>query len=153
MIVDRYCVVQLLVIVWLIWVSKFKQLISKGHWSELITCKPKKINMWETIKEQPASALDQSRLTNKFFANELPKMKLQLVTMSILSIILSPRLGYHTHLPLEDCILINQPQTRNVPYGTLPCVQCWNMCHDGPHGRALTRTRPCYREGWLWYQM
>ena len=41
------------------------------------------------------SAPGQARLTSKFLPDELPEKKLQLVDMSILSILLSPELGSH----------------------------------------------------------
>jgi len=52
----------------------------------------------------------QARLTLEFFRDRLPKKKLQLVDMSIISIILSPGPGYHTELVIHQgkCGLRNQ---------------------------------------------
>ena len=78
----------------------------------------------------PEIAPSQARLTSEFFRDELPEKKLQLIDMSILSILLSPRPGYHILPPLED----RRPrrstlQSRNFPLWTRLCVQCRPMCH------------------------
>ena len=44
----------------------------------------------------------QARLTLEFLRDELPKKKLQLICMSILLILLSPRLGCYILTPLGD---------------------------------------------------
>ena len=43
----------------------------------------------------PQVAPSQAHLTSKFFSNEVPEKKLQLIDMSILSILLSPEPGSH----------------------------------------------------------
>ena len=50
----------------------------------------------------PQIAPGQARLTSEFFGDRLPKKKLQLVDMSILSILLSPGPGCHILTPLRD---------------------------------------------------
>ena len=95
----------------------------------------------------PQIAPSQARLTSEFFSNELPEKKLQLVDMSILSILLSPEPGSHILPPLED----RRPRRSTPSPGTSPlstrlCVQCWHMLHMSAH---LTRTRPSYRKGRL----
>lgn len=53
---------------------------------------PGRTSRWVTHHQ---IAPGQARLTSEFFSDELPEKKLQLVDMSILSILLSPESGYH----------------------------------------------------------
>jgi hypothetical protein len=51
----------------------------------------------------PSSNRSRSSTLNlEFFSDKLPEKKVYLVDMNVLSILLSPRLGYHTLAPLED---------------------------------------------------
>jgi hypothetical protein len=59
----------------------------------------------------------QARLTWSSFLDELPEKKVYLVDMSILSILLSPRLGCHTLTPLEH----RRPR-RSTPVQELPLL-------------------------------
>src|SRR4051812_10071418 len=73
----------------------------------------------------PRIALGQSRITLEFFLNELPEKKLQLVGMSILSILLIHVLGYHIHPPFTRSMpsaIKHTPGT--FPLGTRMCIQC-----------------------------
>jgi hypothetical protein len=58
-----------------------------------------------------------STLNPEFLWSEFPEKKLQLVDMSILLILLSPRPGYHTLTPLED----RRPR-RSTPIQELPLL-------------------------------
>jgi hypothetical protein len=62
--------------------------------------------------------------------------------MSILSILLSPEPGCHTLTPLED----RRPHGHVHASSADPCATAGHM------SAHLTRTRPCYRKGRLWYQ-
>ena len=95
----------------------------------------------------PWSAPGQARLTSEFLPDELPEKKLQLVDMSILSILLSPEPGSHILPPLEDRRpRRSAPSPGTSPLGTRLCAQCRHMLHMSA---PLTRTRPCCREGRL----
>jgi hypothetical protein len=54
-------------------------------------------------------------LSPEFFAGGLPKKKVYLGGMSILSILLSIELGCHNPPPQKTDILVGQPQVRNIP--------------------------------------
>jgi hypothetical protein len=83
-------------------------------------------------------------------ASQPSEKKVYLVDMSILSILLSPEPGYHTHPPLED----RRPR-RSTPVQELSPIghvhassadPCATTGHMSAH---LTRTCPCYRKGRL----
>jgi len=62
------------------------------------------------IVTHPQISPGQARLTSEFFGNRLPEKKLQLVDMSILSIILSPWAGVsHAHYLLFQLVVVQHP--------------------------------------------
>jgi hypothetical protein len=87
------------------------------------------------------SIYNQARLTPEFSIGGLPEMKVYLGGMSILSILLSIEPGCHNPPPLEDLVLISQPQDRNVPSWPRPYVQYWHT--HVVHPVSSIRTIPC----------
>ena len=90
----------------------------------------------------PEIAPGQARLTLEFFRDWLPEKKLQLVDMSILSILLSPWAGVSHPHPLK------RPTSSSVnlksgtsSLGHVPYVQCQRRI---PDARALTRHAPVH---------
>ena len=62
----------------------------------------------------PQIALGQARLTPEFFANELPEKKLQLVDMSILSILLRPEPESHSFLARTTSTALPSSSSRST---------------------------------------
>jgi hypothetical protein len=79
----------------------------------------------------PKTALGQARLTPEFFAGGLPKKKVYLGGMSILSILLSLESGCHSRYPADRVPLHTSfksregaeraPTRHHMPYSTEPC--------------------------------
>jgi hypothetical protein len=83
----------------------------------------------------PKNALDQARLTKRFFQDRLPKKKMHLSGVSILSnllIIIHPLRG--------PDVLVDQRQARNLPSRARLCVQC---CHMPYHATTPGPHAPC----------
>ena len=74
-------------------------------------------------------APDQARLTWRFFRGRLPKKKVHLGGMSILSILLSHGSGSHNHPPQKIDAPVDQPQARNFPSWPRLYVYCRHICH------------------------
>ena len=85
----------------------------------------------------PQIAPGQARLTSEFFSNELPEKKLQLVGMSILSILLCPEPGSHTSEE-RDARSGNQGNT----------LQSLNLWKGMRHLRLVTNMRT-QNDWWL----
>jgi hypothetical protein len=68
------------------------------------------------------SIYNQACLTLEFSVGGLPEKKVYLGGMSILSILLNIEPGCHNPPPLEDLVLIGQPQDRNVPSWPRPVL-------------------------------
>jgi hypothetical protein len=60
------------------------------------------VRTWEELLGRSTIAPGQARLTLEFFGDELPEKKLQLIDMSILLILLSPRPGCYILTPIRD---------------------------------------------------
>ena len=89
----------------------------------------------EELPGRSPIALGQARLTLELFVDELPEKKLQLIGMSILLILLSPRLGCYILTPLRD----RRPR-RSIPSQEHPLLAT-SMCPVPAH--VLQPCAPC----------
>jgi hypothetical protein len=93
----------------------------------------------------PQISPGQARLTSEFLGDRLPEKKLQLVDMSILSILLSPWAGVsHPHPHKRPTSSSVNPKPRTSSLGHVPYVQCQQpMCHVRASSATVPVPRPC----------
>ena len=89
----------------------------------------------EELPGRSPIALGQARLTLELFADGLPEKKLQLIGMSILLILLSPRPGCYILTPLRD----RRPR-RSTPSQERPLLPT-SVCPEGDHAGSTPAMR------------